>query len=182
MIPAFHPVTNVLPPYVGSPISFDTQSPYESTIREMCQRFGTSPQRREILLGLLSLQSDLAENGLTGFQWLNGSFMQNIERAENRPPNDIDVVTFLNTPTPDILRIKAALMDAFSPRRAKHRYRVDHYIFALEMEVVKLVDVVRYWCGLFSHTRTDIWKGMVRIPLGTRDDDTATEKDLRAMA
>lgn len=33
-------------------------------------------------------------NIVKGFQWLDSSFLENIEAAESRPPRDLDVLTF----------------------------------------------------------------------------------------
>jgi hypothetical protein len=62
-------------------------------------RFSSSPERIAILHSLLQFREELYKSGITsGFQWLDGSFMENIETLESRPPNDMDVVTFYHLP------------------------------------------------------------------------------------
>src|SRR5437660_55494 len=100
MIPNFD-LSGVLPPYVGpSPAESGAfMSPYEASIVEMVDKFATSPERKAILIGLLRYRDALATAGIVdGFQWLDGSFLENIEEREGRPPGDIDIVTFLHRP------------------------------------------------------------------------------------
>jgi hypothetical protein len=57
-------------------------------------RFGNSPERIAILDGLLSYRLALTTAGMVdGFQWLDGSFTEDVETLQRRSPNDIDVVT-----------------------------------------------------------------------------------------
>lgn len=69
-------------------------------------------ERRELLKGLLEFRSELHRIGLVdGIQWLDGSFIENVEEIEGRHPKDIDVVTFLFkfpdkfSPSPDDARL-----------------------------------------------------------------------------
>jgi hypothetical protein len=87
--------TGVLPPI--NPVSPTTvdRSPYRVTLTDLVLRFNTSSERREILTGLLSFRKALHGLGLnSGFQWLDGSFLEDIVTTDSRPPRDIDVVTF----------------------------------------------------------------------------------------
>ncbi|MCL2004836.1 MAG: hypothetical protein FWG73_01615 [Planctomycetaceae bacterium] len=71
------------------------RSPYRIGLSEFVDYFSYSKQRIEILDGFLRFREGLHKSGLSsGFQWLNGSFLENIEDLESRHPNDIDVVTF----------------------------------------------------------------------------------------
>src|SRR5437868_6595038 len=84
----------VIPPHVGDPRVPAELSPYPCTTLELCQRFGTSDERRDILLNFLRFRDLLRRHHLiNGFQWLDGSFLENIEAIEGRPPRDLDVVT-----------------------------------------------------------------------------------------
>ena len=81
----------------GDPTGGD-RSPYPASLLDVVMRFSTSPERRTILQGLLDYRAALHRMGLvSGFQWLDGSFLENIELLESRSPRDIDVVTFLDT-------------------------------------------------------------------------------------
>jgi hypothetical protein len=83
------------PQHLGDPTDPGQISPYPCTILEVCQRFATSPDRVSILDGLLKLRALLIGQGLTAAtQWLSGSFVEDIESLEARPPHDIDVVTW----------------------------------------------------------------------------------------
>jgi hypothetical protein len=92
-IPAFdHNL--VLPPHVGDPTDMSQVSPYLSTSYELCVHFATSPQRIAILKGFLDFRAELRKQGLTNaVQWLDGSFLENVESRESRAPNDLDLVT-----------------------------------------------------------------------------------------
>lgn len=75
------------------------RSPYTISCVELVERYGSSIKRLEILKGFLNYRKKLHDLGLVqGVQWLDGSFVENIEVLEGRAPNDIDVVTFANMP------------------------------------------------------------------------------------
>src|SRR5882762_8182317 len=88
--------SGVLPPYLGSPTIASHVSPYPTTAKELCAKLGFSADRRIILRGWLKLRDLLRTLGHdSGFQWVNGSFMEDSENRRGRPPGDIDVVSFL---------------------------------------------------------------------------------------
>jgi hypothetical protein len=41
----------------------------------------------------------------------------------------------------------------------------------LQVNGKALVDITRYWTGLFSHRRNGVWKGMLRVELNTAASD-----------
>lgn len=83
----------VLPPHTGNPTLLGDVSPYEATILEFCQRFSTSPERIQLLKGLISFRLKMIDFGITdGFQWADGSFTENIELSDGRAPRDIDIM------------------------------------------------------------------------------------------
>ena len=97
-IPAFD-ANNVLPPHAGDPRRREQLSPFPCTTTEFCQRFATTPERLAILDGFLRFRELLVQAGfVSGFQWVDGSFLEDIEAEANRPPNDLDVVTFYLPP------------------------------------------------------------------------------------
>jgi len=175
MIPAFDH-NGVLPPHLGNPIQRSDMSPYPVTAKEIVTRFGSSKERRQILSGFLQLRNDLRADGLKGFQWVNGSFVQDVETIEKRPPKDIDVVSFVIAPVgfAPAIPLQAWLL----PGTAKTTYKVDHYVVDLATHGHALVDHARYWSGLFSHTRMGVWKGMLRVELDPADDDADALKEL----
>lgn len=103
--------------------------------------------------------------------------MEDVEKSENRAPKDLDVVTFYSAPhgmsSMDLLNVlRTQLPEFFDRDLGKARFRLDHYGIHLGAPGISLVDNTRYWAGLFSHRRDGVWKGMVRVELGTSMSDT----------
>jgi hypothetical protein len=68
----------------------------------LVQRFAASRERLDILRGLLEYRAALGAIGIVqGFQWLDGSFVEDVEVTKGRPPSDIDVVTLAYRPIVD---------------------------------------------------------------------------------
>ena len=83
----------VLPPIDAVAATSANRAPYPVSLYDLVVRFGTSLARCEILRGFLSHRAALHANGYrAGFQWLDGSFMEDIEGLEARTPKDMDVV------------------------------------------------------------------------------------------
>lgn len=174
-IPPFDGITNVIPPFLADPRVASDLTPYECTFEEICLRFATTAERAKILRGCLRLRSELVARGIGGFQWLDGSFVENIEVQENRPPKDIDVVTFAEYPMDGKALFGLLLKgeNLIDVPTVKANYMVDHYVVSLGATPVAIVENVRYWTGLFSHRRDGIWKGMLRCPLDDADHKNA---------
>ncbi|NUP86357.1 MAG: hypothetical protein HUU30_11475 [Burkholderiaceae bacterium] len=138
-----------------------------------------SRERCAILAGLFRYRAALRALGFTrGFQWLDGSFVEDVEAREDRPPNDIDVVTFAHPPDGMLKEQVQQLLDdhpdLFDHDRCKAGFHCDTSIVNLTTSPEWLVTQTRYWYGLFSHRRGDaLWKGMLQLPLES-DDETAT--------
>lgn len=133
--------------------------------------------------GLLDYRKKLNEIGLKdGFQWLSGSFLENIESLESRPPRDIDIVTFVHRPSnyaDDSIWASFVTenKNLFDFPSAKREFKCDAYFVDLNVIPQSVVAQTRYWFGLFSHRRGGLWKGMLEVPLGlTEDDSTARLK------
>lgn len=174
-IPPFDQILNILPPHLGDPRQSTDLSPYACTMADLCSRFGTSSRRKEILEGLLNLRADLLSLGIQGFQWLGGSFLEDIEAQEGRDPGDIDVITFSTSPAdPTELRAKLDLKPELADRmQVKSTFFVDHFWQPLGSKPTLLVNQARYWYGLFSHRRDRVWKGMLVINLVDKPTDEA---------
>lgn len=173
--------TSILPPFVGSwPEAAIGFSPYQTTIGEVAASFGYTPERRAILVGLLNLRSRLRSAGLIiDGQWLDGSFVEQIEVSEARNPGDLDVVSFLWRPLgakaqPDFMNVVNANLDLFVPAQAKANFRCDHY--ALDLDVGLALERICYWHSVFSHRRNGVWKGYVSV----QDEGDAVDQALRA--
>jgi hypothetical protein len=176
-IPAFDH-NQVLPPHLGNPALPSRLSPYSATSIELVQRFGTTKDRINILKGFLNFRQELQRNGLhNGFQWLDGSFLEDIEKQEARSPRDLDLVTIYWGYDVAFQNNLVRSFPAFGDRNsAKTDYSLDHFPFDAGNNPLKTVELTRYWVQLFTHNRNKVWKGMVRIELNTSGDDlTAME-------
>lgn len=164
---------HVLPPHLGNPTQKTHLSPYPCSILELCHRFATSTERIEILKGLVTFRQQMTANGVIyGFQWLDGSFLENIEVSESRPPNDIDAVTFFGGLTPaDQANIRNNFPEFANPVLAKNKFKVDHYPVDYSYSPDVTVEMTRYWIQLFTHNRNSVWKGILRVPINTPIDD-----------
>ena len=174
-------VSGVLPPYLGpTPTLLPAMSPYPASLVEIANKMCASNERKAILRGLLEYRQQLATVELqAGFQWLSGSFMEDIETLEHRPPNDIDLVTFVHRPAAvladaDWQAFYLAHQPLLDPQRVKVAFPTCHcYFVDLDSAAIGIVSQTRYWFGLFSHRRDGLWKGLLKVPLAVSADDTA---------
>lgn len=174
-IPA-NTISGVLPPFVGATSADKANiSPYEVDMSDVVLRYSTSPERIKILTGLLHYRKALAEIGISqGFQWLDGSFVEDVEMLRSRPPGDIDLVTFAHRPVQDDEEW-AEMIDAnqhlFDPDQTKAVYHCDAYFVDMSLSPELLIGDTAYWYGLFSHQRgaSATWKGMIRVSLASDD-------------
>lgn len=177
MIPSWN-LSGVLPPFDGAGPT-GAGSPYWASTEELARRFAQSPARRVIFQGFLKYRRALIGVGVhDGFQWIDGSFIEDVERMQNRSPADIDIVTFGKLPVTAAagkVALANANPDLFDSQHAKHAYHCDAYFVDLALPPRRLVERAKYWSGLFSHRRaTHLWKGMVAVELNS-DDSSAWE-------
>ena len=172
-------VSGVLPPYLGqTPADSAAMSPYSASLVEIANKMCASNERKAIMRGLLEYRQQLATVGLqTGFQWMSGSFMEDIETLENRHPGDIDLVTFVHRPAAvrehlDWHKFVLVNQPVLDPRQVKATFRCDSYFVDLDLYPTGIVSQTRYWFGLFSHRRGGLWKGMLEVSLTVSVDDT----------
>jgi hypothetical protein len=175
-IPTFNH-RGIVPPFMDTPTDA-ARSPYQVRLIDAISRFSTSPERRSILDGFLKYRTALHASGVTiGFQWINGSFLENIELLDQRSPRDIDVVSFFQLPVgmneQDFVSHHGEL---FKPSDTKEKYSVDAYAVLLEKPTKFLVQQTAYWYSLLAHRRdTFEWKGFVEISLAPDEDTDAGE-------
>jgi len=167
-IPPFDGILNILPPHLGMGGQIQDLSPYRCTMAEVCERFATSAKRLQILKGVLDLRGKLREMTQDkGFQWFDGSFVEDIEVQENRDPGDVDIVTFCVV---DHAKFDSELLYR---KHTKTTFHTDHFLVPLDIDPRTLVEQTKYWYGLFSHRRDRTWKGMLHVELSETDDDAA---------
>lgn len=165
----------IIPPIDETDPTSLARSPYEMDIIKFVTMFALTPARIKILRGFLLFRSALALAGLSdGFQWIDGSFTENIELIERRSPNDVDVVTFFNfQPGDDDQIVFGRNPDIFDQPLVKKGYLVDSYFENLQAPGANLVARAAYWYSMWSHKRDLSWKGFIQIPLSPQLDDVA---------
>ena len=159
------------------------RSPYIVTAFDLALRFGITKTRRDLLKGLLDFRSELHRAGLIrGFQWINGSFVENVEVVSERSPNDIDLVTFFYIP--DGHTASTLLRDfphLFDHDTNKVTFSVDAYFQPLDqLPTEEVVNSALYWYSVWSHTRGGRWKGYLQLDL-SGDEDEAAKTEIERM-
>lgn len=180
MIPDWN-ISGLIPPIRPNQLGHSPdRSPYRISLMDVINKFSHTLERQKILKGFLDYRQQLHGIGLTeGFQWLDGSFMENVEILRGRPPKDIDVVTFYVMPN-GMTQTDLATnhMDIFDQPSVKTQYLVDAYSIELSGQVNNQVDSwyvqqITYWYSMWSHTRQEQWKGFLEIDLSPLEDANA---------
>ena len=174
-IPDWNP-SGVLPAFVGFPTSGSLRSPYAVGLTDLVLRLGDTTERRKHLVGLLDYRAALNSIGVTnGFQWINGSFVEDTMSHSRPEPKDIDVVTLFHLPdgtTQDQLIQTNRIL--FTPGCTRARYGVDAYHVVLDSKSLHfLVRRITYWNNLWSHDRKSRWKGYLEVDLSDSEDAEA---------
>ena len=183
VIPAFDG-RGYLPPFLGADATTPARSPYDTTMSEMVAALGTSPERSNLLVGLIKYRELLGSFGyIHGVQFVDGSFVENVETREARSPGDIDVFSFLirppqyqsNVPHWQATGFPQWMNEVVNFALNKQRYNIDTYAIAVDQHgPLQLINETIYWYGLFSHKKvTQDWKGFLRLPLNPSDDQSA---------
>lgn len=184
-LPSFD-LRGLLPPFLGADATTPDRSPYWATMPDLVTAFGTTPHRRQLLRNLITYRELLAQEGyVSGIQFIDGSFVENVEVFANRNPSDIDVFSILNAP-PRYLNDPAAwqatgrpFWDAEVANRNlnKQRFSLDTYAVLFEelrAQPMNLIGYIIYWYSLFSHQRTTFaWKGFAGLILDPAADQSA---------
>ena len=177
----------VLPPFLGTePGRIASQSPFRASPEELVFRFGTSPWRNQLLRGLLDFRAAWRNEGIiAGFQWIDGSFVEDKELVKGQPPSDVDVITVFERPVAASTgtawfrlanKLSSTLLD---PDFCKTSFRCDAYPIDLGADGKTVAELSAFWFSLFSHQRdTFRWKGVVQIPLGDASMDKAANAEL----
>ena len=175
-IPAWN-YAGALPPIRPNALgSSPDRSPYIVDLAVLFDRFATSPERKVILEGLLRFRADLHAAGITsGFQWMDGSFLEQVEALEGRAPRDMDVVTFFYLPQgqdqKSLIQHHGILFDQ---KQVKETYAMDAYFTVLGQPTDQWqIKNIAYWYSLWSHRRDGLWKGFVQVDLDQSQDGDA---------
>lgn len=163
----------ILPPVDLADPTSTARSPYRVALTDFALRFGTSTDRIAIIDGFLGYRSELHAVGLTrGFQWIDGSFLENVEVLRSRPPKDVDVVTFYELPSGETqASILGRNPGVFDHDQLNARFSVDAFTQDLGSPSQDLIGWSAYWYGVWSHQRsTLVWKGFVEVDLDPSQD------------
>lgn len=182
-LPSFNS-NGILPPVAGSNPTDVERSPYIVNMSELVQIFGTTPTRRQLLKNLIVYRQLISSGGYTaGLQFIDGSFVEDVETHSQRDPQDIDVFSLLHVPARYMQDQPAWQHGGFqfwaeeiqNQPRNKKRFQLDTYAALVEeFELLGLLQNVMYWYGLFSHQRdTFAWKGFVVVVLDPKQDADA---------
>lgn len=188
MIPSFSS-SGVLPPFITEdPSEPNSMSPYQVGLVEFVTHFGTTPERKLLLRGLLNYRLKMKNVGFTdGIQWIDGSFVENIEKIQGRPPADVDLVTFSAIPTSITCENEWDLFfdenrSLFDNTLSKKEFYCDAFYVNIHTNPLYLIQQVRYWFGLFTHQRsTSLWKGIIELNLAEDESDAlklVTEEEI----
>jgi len=163
----------VFPPIHASAPTSQDRSPYPVSLKDVVMRFALTLERCSILTGFLNYRAALHGMDLTeGFQWLDGSFFEDVETLERRTPRDMDVVSFFHTPDDFTVTDTQALL--FDQVATKVKFKVDAYIVELNQVTPReLVFWSAYWYSMWSHRRDKIWKGFLKVELAPTEDAEA---------
>lgn len=159
----------MLPPIrPGAGGSSADRSPYRVSLQQLVTTFAISSERATILRGFLDYRAALHAAGIiVGFQWVDGSFVENIEALEGREPNDMDVVTFCAVPEEEYAYL-------FNNPTVKTDFHVDAYHCSIDLPLIsERVQLIAYWYSMFAHRRDGLWKGFVAVDLSPFEDPDA---------
>ncbi len=155
------------------------RSPYFLSLPDFVYRFGHSAEWLDLVNGFLRYRALLQQAGVgAGFQWVNGSFVEDVERIRGRPPADIDVVNFIYLPGGvselDFYRSQGNI---FNWDYIKRHFSIDGYTVAMDLSRPEMVlFAIRnavYWYSVWSHTRDRQWKGYIELDLSPEGDPGA---------
>ena len=175
-IPSWDQNNKVLPPIrPNTPLEKQldpiNRSPYAAPLEEVVKRFATTLDRVALFQNFLRYRSALHGWGITaGFQWINGSFVENVEGgSEPRSPEDIDVITFYYGAEDNTLHLQ--LLD---PALTRVMYKVEGYGIELGAPLsVATAVLIGHLHSIWSHRRNGVWKGFVQVDLEPQDDPPA---------
>lgn len=166
---------NVLPPFInGSPGTAANHSPYVCSILEFCEKFATTEIRINLLINFIKFRIKIHESEITsGFQWVDGSFLEDKEKILKKGPDDIDVATFFEVTSPNTRnKIESEFPEFIQRELAKNNYKIDHLLIHIPaLPPYHLIRSTNFISKLFSYSRRGVYKGMVEIHLNSISED-----------
>ena len=123
--------------------------PYSISLTEFARHFTYSATRISLFRGLLDIRKSLKLQGISGFQWVNGSFVQS-EAIYGRDPDDIDILTWVICDSDEHFEELIKDIDCEAMKRDNHC----HVFFAPAVEGKIPWHYGAYWLWLFGHTNT----------------------------
>jgi len=178
MIPAWN-LHGVIPPFDPIDPTSTVRSPYIVALSDVVLRLAVTSERIEIMDGFLRYRQLLHAAGIVaGFQWLDGSFLEEVEMIRTLPPKDIDVTTFFYLPTGktqrELVKNYPILLDTMA---IKQQYHTDGFLVCLDPNSLEYcIRQANYWYGVWSHQRNTFrWKGFIQIDLNPQADVLATK-------
>lgn len=169
-------LAGTLPPFTGATSADPGMSPYLATMREIAEKFCTTEARVNLLRSWVRHRKALAALGLSGHQWIDGSFCEDIERLRGRAPDDIDVVSLLVRPPAlhspaawaTVVNANAPLFDR---AQVKAAFQCDTFMVDIGFPAFVVYPQLLYYYGLFTHQRvTHLWKGLIQVAFPADDD------------
>lgn len=152
---------------------------------EIARHFCTSATRVKLFRGLVDFRKALIGIGITeGIQWIDGSYLENVEVTRKQPPKDIDIVTLFVRPVAlrGSLPAWTAFFNAnkalFDRLQTKAKYGVDASPIDVGLPAFQVYSQITYWYSLFTHQRVSyLWKGILAVQLVGDDDDALAYVD-----
>lgn len=164
---------------ISAPLAMN-RAPYLVTPVQLVERFGHTWERRKILRGFFAYRAGLESLKIVkGFQWVDGSFVEEIEELEKRPPGDIDVVTFYELPEGETQKTILAKAPDYFPadetekKVLRDKFSVDTMMSCLNVPSSRLVKQAVFFYSVWSHRRDFTWKGFVQVDLNAEQDAAA---------
>lgn len=165
-----HRADGYLPDFLAGPAA-EGRSPFLVTAIHLVEIYGQTAKRREFLVGFFGYRDRLRRAGLVGVQWLNGSFVGDVERRENRDPGDIDVVTWYSSQR-NQLELRTADPSLWNRDAIKAQHFVDAFPICANQPPYLLLTMACYWHGMWSRSKKDsipTMKGYVALELSDSD-------------
>jgi hypothetical protein len=152
-------------------------------MEEFAIAFGYSNMRKSLIRNLIGYRALMRTGGfVSGIQFLNGSFLENVEATQGRDPQDIDVFSLVSLPPAYQTNAQAWSStglpfwrdEVVNQPLNKQRYSLDTYADIYPQPGLSEIKTIIYWYSLFAHQRVTMeWKGFVAVPLDAASDANA---------